>query len=142
MVAVGAGIAAAIGLAMPPRAQAETYDTAILRGLDKVTARVSTMPAPVGETVRFGTLEITVRACDKRPPEEQPEAAVFLEIWEVAPREPAVSLFSGWMFRSSPALSAIDHPVYDLWLLDCVNTLATAPSSTLPESRPLNRTGR
>jgi hypothetical protein len=101
-----------------------SYDIAVLRGLDKVTARVSTIEAPVGDTVRFGTLEIIARVCYKRPPEETPESAAFLDIWEVRPGEPAVSVFRGWMFASSPALSALEHPVYDIWVLDCKNNKA------------------
>ena len=52
---------------------AETYPIALLQALDKVTARVITLQAPVGETVRFGTLEIRAAVCEKRPPEETPE---------------------------------------------------------------------
>ncbi len=119
---------------VPPRhAKAETYKIAVLQTLDKVTARVSTLEAPVGRSVRFGTLEIIPRICDKRPPEETPESASFLDIWEVKPGEPAMSLFRGWMFASSPALNALEHPVYDVWLLDCVNTLSSS-SSKPPES--------
>jgi hypothetical protein len=90
-------------------------------GLDKITARVSTIKIPVGATVGFGALQITVRACDKHPPEETPEAAAFLEVVEVKPDEKPVQRFSGWMFASSPALSGMEHPVYDLVVLDCVN---------------------
>ncbi len=100
-------------------ALAAPYPRAVLQGLDKVTARVSTIEAFVGATVRFGGLEIIVRHCDKRPPEETPESAAFLDIWEVRPGEAAISLFRGWMFASSPALNAMEHPVYDVWVLDC-----------------------
>jgi hypothetical protein len=100
-------------------AWAAPYEIAVLQGLDKVTARVLTIEAPVGETVSFGALEIIVRTCDKRPPEETPESKVFVDIWEVFRGEPAQSLFRGWMFASSPALSAMEHPVYDVWVLDC-----------------------
>lgn len=96
--------------------------TAILQGLDKVTARISTFEAPVGVTVRFGTLEIVVRDCRKRPPEEPPETSVFLEIDEMRRGENPKRLFSGWMFASSPALSALEHPVYDVWAVDCRNS--------------------
>jgi len=64
-------------------ARAETV--AVLQGLDKTTARISKFDAPVGKSVRFGTLVITVRACIKHPPEEEPESAAFLQIEEVAP---------------------------------------------------------
>ncbi len=103
------------------QALAEPYDTAVLQGLNKITARVSTINAPVGDSVTFGVLEIIVRTCDKRPPEDPPESAAFLDIWEVQQGEPAVSIFRGWMFASSPALSALEHPVYDIWVLDCKN---------------------
>jgi len=108
-------------------AQAEQFNMAILQGLDKVTARVSTFPAPIGQTVKFGTLEIITRTCDKRPPEETPESAAFLDVWEVRPGEPAASVYRGWMFASSPALAAMEHPVYDVWVLDCKNAGDTAP---------------
>ena len=93
--------------------------TAVLPGLDKITARISTFEAPLDQAVRFGSLEIIARACDKRPPEEPPESAAFLDIVDVRPDSEAQPLFTGWMFASSPALSAVEHPVYDVWVLDC-----------------------
>ncbi len=93
--------------------------SAVLQGLDKITARISTFEAPLGETVRFGSLQIVARACDKKPPEEPPESAAFLEIVDVRPDSPEVALFTGWMFASSPAVSALEHPVYDVWVVDC-----------------------
>jgi hypothetical protein len=92
---------------------------AVLQGLDKITARVSEIDAPVGKTVRFGSLAITVRDCKKNPPEDRPEDAAFLQIDEVRPSEENVRRFSGWMFAQSPALSSLEHPVYDVILLDC-----------------------
>ncbi|WP_420347262.1 DUF2155 domain-containing protein [Pelagibius sp.] len=96
-----------------------TAASAVLQGLDKITARISTFEAPLGETVRFGSLQIVARACDKKPPEEPPESAAFLEIVDVRPDSPEVALFTGWMFASSPAVSALEHPVYDVWVVDC-----------------------
>lgn len=93
--------------------------TAVLQGLDKVTARVSTFEAPVGESVRFGALRITARHCDRTPPQEAPESSAFLEIDEVKEGEEPVPLFTGWMFASSPGLNALEHPVYDIWVLEC-----------------------
>jgi Uncharacterized protein conserved in bacteria len=98
-----------------------SLNTAVLQGLDKVTAHVVDIEAPVGQPVRFGTLEIIVRACKKRRPEENPESAAFLDVWELRENQPAQSLFRGWMFASSPALSAMEHPVYDIRVLDCEN---------------------
>ncbi len=117
---------AAAALFVPRELPAEPYSMAVLQGLDKVTARVSTFEAPVGDTVRFGTLEIIARSCDKKPPEEPPESAVFLDVWEVRPNEPALSVYRGWMFASSPALSAMEHPVYDVWVIDCKNASASS----------------
>lgn len=101
--------------------------TAVLRGLDKITAKVSEFDAPVDRTVRFGTLEISVRACTKRPPEEPPETTAFLEVTDQRPGGEARKLFAGWMFASSPALSALEHPVYDVWVIDCKTSAPSAP---------------
>jgi hypothetical protein len=115
-------------LALPARAET----VAVLQGLDKTTARVSTFEAPVDNSVRFGTLVITVRACVKRPPEEPPQTAAFLQIQEVRPGSTKViskQVFSGWMFASSPAISALDDPVYDITVLDCKTDATAAPPS-------------
>jgi hypothetical protein len=113
-------------------ASAETYPIVLLRGLDKVTARVITLPAPVGETVRFATLEIKAAVCEKRPPEETPESAAFLDIVEQRAGQAPVKVFRGWMFASSPGLSPMQHPVYDMWVVDCVSSLPSASSSASP----------
>lgn len=107
----------------PKDAEAEWIELSAVRlqGLDKVTARISTFVAPVDATVNFGPLEITARTCKKRPPEDEPESAAFLEIAETKSGNERVEVFSGWMFASSPALSAMDHGVYDVWVLDCVD---------------------
>ena len=94
------------------------HRTAVLRGLDKVTARVSVIEAGIDGTAKFGALEISVRACRKRPPEDTPEAAAYLVIREAKGGQKA-ELFKGWMFASSPALSAMEHAVYDVWVVDC-----------------------
>ncbi|MGE0118795.1 MAG: DUF2155 domain-containing protein [Dongiaceae bacterium] len=126
--------AALTGLALltaATAARADPYEIAVLQALDKVSARVSPLEVPVGKTVAFGNLEITARACDKRPPEETPESAAFLEIIETHEGEAPVTQFVGWMFASSPALSAMEHPVYDVWVLDCKNA-STSASETAP----------
>lgn len=114
-------------LVAPSSSQAEKLSVALLQGMDKVTARVITIRAPIGEVIRFGTLEIIARTCDKRPPEEPPESTAFIDIWEVREGAAATSLYRGWMFASSPALSAMEHPVYDVWVLDCVAGEAVEP---------------
>ncbi len=121
-------VGAALLLAAAP-ASAVPMEKAKLQGLDKITARVSTIEAAVGEPVTFGALEITVRACDKRPPEEPPESAAYLEVVERKVNEEPKTVFRGWMFASSPAVSALQHPVYDIWVLDCISS-STAESGT------------
>ena len=114
-------------------AAAETWNeknVAILQGLDKVTARIFTIDAPLDQAVPFGTLRITVRGCKKRPPEEPPETAAFIEIDDVARGQDPTNVFSGWMFASSPALSALEHAVYDVWVIDCKNRSSAASSKS------------
>jgi hypothetical protein len=112
---------------------AHAQTVAVLQGLDKTTARVSTFDAPVGQPVRFGRLVITARACVKHPPEEEPESAAFLQIDELRQgernSEVAQRIFSGWMFASSPALSALENPIYDVSVLDCKSD-STAPAAS------------
>ena len=103
----------------PFNLQAAERDAVVLQGLDKVTARISKFTVKLDTPVAFGTLEITARACHKKPPEEPPESAAFLEIHEKQQGEPEELFFSGWMFASTPGLSALQHPVYDVWVLDC-----------------------
>ena len=105
------------------------YPIVKLRSLDKITARTQVFEAQVGRTIKFGEVYIKVRACRKAPELEQPESAAFLQVWEVPPgqaeqADKAEWIFSGWMFASSPGLSAMDHPIYDVWVLDCLRTEA------------------
>jgi hypothetical protein len=89
--------------------------------LGGIVSRTVTFEARVGSTIQYGPLFIKIHACRKAPPIEKPESAAFLQIWEVPPgEEKSEWAFSGWMFASSPALSAMDHPVYDVWVLDCL----------------------
>ncbi len=92
-----------------------------LQLLDKITARISTQSVPVGGGTEFGTLELRVHYCAYRPPEEPPENAAFIMIFDngYSDKKPKKALFSGWMFASSPAISGLEHPVYDVTLLSC-----------------------
>lgn len=136
----GAGVLAlALMTGWPAQASFDRFEKVRLRLLDKVTARTSTVDVAVGATYRFATLEITVRTCRQRPPEERPESAAFLEIAEagasVAAPEP---LYSGWMFASSPAVAALEHPVYDVWVLSCAGKKGAQRPVPLPppQARP------
>ena len=117
---------AAFGLFIASTAQAEEIlhqksnwiesDKVVLRGLDKISARVFTSEVFVNQKIHFGSLEIYVRSASRSPPEDQPESACFLEIFDNKPGQPRQMVFSGWMFASNPALSALEHPVYDIWV--------------------------
>jgi hypothetical protein len=127
---VGSRMAVIAAMLVGGAAHAETI--AVLQGLDKTTARISTIEAPLDQSVRFGGLVITARACVKRPPEEPPETAAFLQIDEILPGGNSVNttrVFSGWMFKSSPALSALENPIYDVGVLDCKETSGSPPDS-------------
>lgn len=106
----------------PVHAQAQptiNQPFAMLQALDKITARVRRLDIAVGSQATFGTLEIIVQACRSTRPEQTPEDAGFLQIYDTPPGQDRQRVFSGWMFASSPALSAMDHAVYDIWVLDC-----------------------
>ena len=103
-----------------------------LRGLDKVTTRTTTFDVPIGGTGAFGTLAVTVEACFVAPPTAPPESAAFLVVTDDPPAGARATVFSGWMFASSPAVSALDHAVYDVWVIECVDPpeMASAPAQT------------
>ena len=101
-----------------------------LQGLDKVTARTQRFYAPVGESTRFGTLEITVGDCLVNVPEAPPESVAYLSIVDHKPGQAAEKLFAGWMFASTPSLSALDHGVYDVRVLSCTMAQGSAPPSS------------
>ena len=130
-------LGAALGLGAGPAASQETGSQeveplgAILQGLNKTTARVSTIEAPLGQPARFGTLRIVARACHKKPPTETPESTAFLEIVDIRPDSPAISVFTGWMFASSLSVSALEHPVYDVWVIDC--RMVVMPETAAPD---------
>ena len=90
-----------------------------IQALDKVTARVTLLRAAVGQTVSFGTLRITVRACNARPPDEVPDAAAFIEVVDSAAPAGAPPAFRAWMLANAPAVNMLEHPVYDLRILEC-----------------------
>ncbi len=105
-------------------------DTAVLQGLNKVTARILKFYAPINKPVLFGTLRVLVRSCSKMPPEEPPESAAFIEIIDKQLNDTPKRVFSGWMFSSTPALSAMEHPVYDVWVVDCIKKESSASSKS------------
>lgn len=116
---IAVALAAAIGIA-PVVAQPLANPVATLAGLDKITGRITRFDVYIGETVLFGALEITPRACYDRPANDTLQrTSAFLEVDQRSLDGTAKRIFTGWMFADSPALNAVDHPVYDVWLIEC-----------------------
>ncbi|MGY6645040.1 MAG: DUF2155 domain-containing protein [Salinarimonas sp.] len=111
---------------------------AVFNGLDKITARIISFEVEIDETIQFGSLLLTPRACHTRPPTESPNTTAFIEVEDVALDGEVVSLFNGWIFAESPGLSAIDHPVYDVWLIACrQSSIADAPEEDATDAPSL-----
>ena len=98
----------------------------MMRGLDKITGRPTSITAEIGKPVHFATLTITARYCYSTPASETPETAAFVQIEDRRPDQPARRVFSGWMYASSPGLNAVEHPLYDVWAISCNNAPASA----------------
>lgn len=100
-----------------------------LGALDKVTARVTKLPMKVGETRKFGNIIIHVIKCWQSNPEDMPDTKAFLEITETKKEKEPQVIFKGWMFASNPSLKALEHPVYDVWVIQGVSTSPTEEPS-------------
>ena len=93
--------------------------TAVFSGLDKITGRIFPFEAAIDETVQFGALQVTPRACYTRAPTEPQNTTGFIEVDEITLEGKMRRIFSGWMFAASPGLNAVEHAIYDAWLVDC-----------------------
>ena len=96
-------------------------NTAQMQAMDKITGKVSLINVPVNGKVKFGSFSIVVRACKTRPPEDTPENFAFVDVVDTYNNQNPVNIFRGWMISSSPALNPVEHPIYDVWLLKCIN---------------------
>jgi hypothetical protein len=111
--------------------------TAVFSGLDKITGRIVSFEVGVDETVQFGALQMRARACFTKPPTENPYTTSFVEVDEAGPDGSSKRVFSGWMFAASPGLHGLEHPVYDIWLVDCKGgTEVIAEPKEMPEEPP------
>ena len=122
-----------------PTAKRIVHPTAHFSGLDKITGRIINFPVEIGETVQFGALQLTTRACYTRPAEEAANTDAFVEVDEVTLQGEVKRIFTGWMFASSPGLHAVEHPIYDLWLTDCRGgnqVVATDAAQQPPAAQP------
>lgn len=147
------GVGALLLAAGSASADTIRHPTAVFAGLDKTTGRIINFDVAIDETVQFGALQVTPRVCNTRPQTETPQTTSFVEVDELIlkpePRhearpEPAKAdgkqeakrIFSGWMFAASPGLHGVEHPVYDVWLVDCKGgkEIAPPPSAAAPDA--------
>ena len=128
-----------------PPAQKIPNNSAVFSGLDKITGRIISFDVALNETVQFGALQVTPRACYTRPPTETTNTDGFIEVDEITLQGEIKRIFTGWMFAATPGLHAVEHPIYDIWLADCKGaqqpTVAAAPEAAAPAQpqRPAQR---
>lgn len=140
MLAVAAAVLAWLSTAgslTPASAQRIENGKAVFAALDKVTARISKLEIGLGETVQFGALKVTPRACYSRAPTEPPKTSTFVEIDEILLDGKTQRIFAGWMFAENPGLNAVEHPVFDVWLTECAQPTRPSVAQT-----PSARAGR
>jgi hypothetical protein len=130
----GTSISQEIGPPENPKDTMISCPEIVIRALDKITARVQELSLKRGEMASFRTLRITVHHCLKNKPEDPPQTLAFLEITELKPNHALEPVFSGWMFASHPALSALEHPVYDVWIKEGLSPEDPKPLSLPPEA--------
>ena len=129
---------------LEPSEQKIVNPTAVFSGLDKITGRTITFDVAINETVQFGALQVTPRACYSRPPTETSRTDAFVSVDEVTLQGDVRRIFTGWMFASSPGLNAVEHPIYDVWLSDCKGgqqavAEAPEPQRAQPQQRQQQR---
>lgn len=136
-----AGLASVAVLATTPSVFAANMkgEAVVLRTLDKVTARTKDFTVPIGDTLTYGSLEIDAVHCESRPPEDLPETFAFLKIRDnrqdgSGQKSESETVFSGWMFMTRPAVHALDHGVYDVWVVGC-----KIPSSVMQRALGVRR---
>ncbi|WP_395697470.1 DUF2155 domain-containing protein [Methylocella sp.] len=132
LLAALAGAAALCSFASGALADRIKHPVAIFSGLDKITGRIISFEVAIDETVQFGSLQITPRACYTRPATETPQTIAFLEVDDVDDKNQYKRIFSGWMFAASPGLHGVEHPIYDVWLTDCRGGKEATPAPDAP----------
>jgi hypothetical protein len=114
-----------------PPAQKIVNKKASFSGLDKITGRIINFDEDIGETVQFGALRVKTDACYTRPATEATNTDAFVEVDEITLQGEVKRIFSGWMFAASPGLHGVEHPIYDIWLVDC-----KVPDTTIVSAQP------
>jgi len=102
-------------------AEIET-NSALMQAMDKVTGRVNKITVPVNTKVTYGDFSLVLRSCKKRPAEETPENFAFVDVTDKSFGSEEYNIFRGWILSSAPGINAIEHPIYDIWLLECIDS--------------------
>ncbi|MBU6140026.1 MAG: DUF2155 domain-containing protein [Proteobacteria bacterium] len=104
---------------------ANSYKVANLQVLNKTTAKTSLLEIKVGEKANFSGIDISVRKCWQAPLDQRPESKILIDVSEIKidekKEERKVRIFYGWIFASSPSLSGLEHPIYDIVAVGCKN---------------------
>jgi hypothetical protein len=119
-----------------PPTQKIANTSALFSGLDKITGRIINFDVAIGETVQFGALQVTPRACYTRPPTETANTDAFVEVDEVTLQGEVKRIFTGWMFAASPGLHGVEHAIYDVWLTNCKGATQTVTATPTPDPTP------
>jgi hypothetical protein len=135
--AADASAAAPDASAAPPPLTDAPGTTLMLRGLDKITGKPTDITAPIGKPVHFATLTITARYCYSTPASETPETSAFIQIDDHRPDQGVKRIFSGWMYASSPGLNGMQHPLYDVWVINCSNGAPNNPVAAMSSKTPV-----
>lgn len=112
------------GVAIPKESDTENFHgVALVQALNKTTAKTSILELKLGKKTQFGQIAITAHKCWKAPSYQKPESKILLEVSEMKNGEGEQKVekivFYGWMFASSPSISGLEHPIYDLIALSC-----------------------
>jgi hypothetical protein len=110
---------------------------AVFDGLDKILGQTTSFEANIGEEKKFGSLVVKAFACHTRPVTEKPKTVAFVQVDELSSDGKRRRIFSGWMFAESPGLNAVEHPLYDVWLIGCRDPNAPPP----PVEQPPEQSG-
>jgi len=93
-----------------------------LLGLDKITAKTSKINIKIGQTKKFGLLEIKAIKCGTTFSSNEKSKAAYIQVKDLSDNQnEKIFVFNGWTFSSSPSLRPIDHAIYDIWLVGCEN---------------------
>ena len=121
------GALALLAFASPLRAENKSNPLAVFAGLDKIMGVTTNFESKIGESKQFGGLIVKADVCYTAPITEDPKTVAFVEVDEAKTDGTRTRIFSGWMFAESPGLNAVEHPIYDVWLVGCRDPNAPPP---------------